>query len=310
MRTHPPIFSLLLLPYLTAAQDPGMQAAQAAQQAAQQAMDANQQAIQAMQQASQAAQQATQQAMQNSDPFPGQPCCIAWTAPPRFSVKSGKYAGPTTVRITDASRGAVIYYTTDGWTPTVNSPRYRGPIEIDSTTNLQAIAIAPYSVRSIVTSAQYEIAGTPANRSANPATNAPANGTPVPLIFAADVSSKTASIGDKIPLTLSEDLLIGNVVVKKGTAAVATVTAVDKTGLGGAPGVISFEVDSLQSDIGPIALQGGATKEGEAKPPNAAVLIPIVGPLTVLKHGTDAVISKSTPFTAYVQPNVPMAAGQ
>jgi len=304
MRTYPAIFSLLLLPYLTAAQDPGMQAAQQAQIAA---MQANQQAMQAMQQA----QLSAQTAAQNSDPFPGQPCCIAWTAPPKFSVKSGKYGGPTTVRITDASRGAVIYYTTDGWTPTVNSPRYRGPIEIDSTTNLQAIAVAPYSVRSIVTSAQYEIAGTPAKSSASSASaaiNAPANGTPVPLVFAGDVSSRTASIGDKIPLTLSEDLLIGNVVVKKGATAVATVTAVDKTGLGGAPGVISFEVDSLQSDIGPIALQGGATKEGEAKPPNAAVLIPFVGPLTVLKHGTDAVIAKGTPFTAYVQSNVPSAA--
>jgi len=306
MRTYPAIFSLLLLPCLTAAQDPGMQAAQQAQMAATQA---SQQAMQAMQQA----QLSAQTAAQNSDTFPSQPCCIAWTAPPRFSVKSGKYAGPTTVRITDASRGAVIYYTTDGWTPTVNSPRYRGPIEIDSTTNLQAIAIAPYSARSIVTSAQYEIAGTPANRSANPANpaiNAPANGTPVPLVFAGDVSSRTASVGDKIPLTLSEDLLIGNVVIKKGATAVATVTAVDKNGVGGAPGVISFEVDYLQSDIGPIALQGGARKEGEAKPPNAAVLIPFVGPLTVLKHGTDAVISKGTPFTAYVQPNVPTAAAQ
>jgi hypothetical protein len=299
MRTYPAVFSLLLLPYLAAAQDPGMQAAQAAQQAAQQA---NQQAMQNMQQASQAAQLASQQAMQND---PG-PCCFAWTAPPKFSVKSGKYPGPTTVKITDATRGAVIYYTTDGWTPTINSTRYRGPIPVDSTTNLQAIAIAPYAARSLVVSAQYEINGSPAGSPANNAVSAVNNfprATPVPLVFAADVSSKTASVGDKISLTLTEDLSVGNVVIKKGATATATVTAVDPNGAGGAPGVLSFEVDSLQSAAGPIALQGGATKEGQAKPPNAAVLIPVVGPFTLFKHGADAIISKGTPFIAYLEPN-------
>jgi len=310
MRTFLAFFCLLLLPYLVFAQDPGMQAAQAAQQAAQQAMQANQQAMQAAQQANQQAMQAMQQAQQNADTFPPQPCCIAFTAAPKFSLKGGKYSGPTTVKITDASRGAVIYYTTDGWAPTENSPRYRGPIEITSTTTLQAIAVAPYSVRSFVASAKFEIAGVPAN-SANaalvPPPNAPPNATLVPLVFDADVSSKTASVGDKIPLTLSEDLLIGNLMVKKGSPATATVTAVDPTGAGGAPGVITFEVDSLQSDIGPIVLSGGATREGDAKPPNAAILIPLVGPFIVFKHGTDAVITKGTPFTAYIDPNTPVA---
>jgi len=245
MRTYLAIFSLLFIPYLTAAQDPGTLAAQQEQIAADQA---NQMAMQA-------AQQAAQAAAQNSDLFPLQPCCIAWTAPPQFSVKSGKYPAPTTVKITDATRGAIIYYTTDGWTPTANSTRYRGPIPIDSTTNLQAIAISPYAARSIVTSAQYEIAGSTANSSAAftaaPA-NASANGTPVPLVFAADVSSKTASIGDQISLTLTEDVSVGNGVIKKGATATATVTAVDPAGAGGAPGVLSFEVDSLQSAIGPI----------------------------------------------------------
>jgi len=316
MRTSLAFFSLLLIPFSATAQiDPGAQAAQAAQQAVQQSQQA---AMQAMQQASEANRQATeaaQQAMQNAQSNTTTPCCVAWTAPPKFSVKPGKYSGPTAVRITDASRGAVIYYSTNGWTPTVNSPRYRGPIQIDSSTTLQAIAIAPYSIRSIVTSGQYMIAGatsastaTTASSSAH-ATTAPVspNLIPVPLIFDADVNSRTASVGDKVPMELSQDLRIGDSVIKKGTPASATITQVDRTGIGGAPGSLSFEADDLHPPSGPIALQGRATRDGEAKLPNAAILIPMIGPLTALRHGTDAVIPKGTPFTAYIDFGNPTA---
>src|SRR5271170_664651 len=215
--------------------------------------------MQAMQQASEANRQATeaaQQALQNAQSNATTPCCVAWTAPPKFSVKPGKYSGPTTVRITDASRGAVIYYSTDGWTPAVNSPRYRGPIQIDFSTTLQAIAIAPYSIRSIVTSGQYMIAGatsastaTTASSSAH-ATTAPVRLILVPLIFDADVNSRTASVGDKVPMELSQDVRIGDSVIKKGTPATATITQVDRTGIGGAPGSISFETDDLHPPSG------------------------------------------------------------
>jgi hypothetical protein len=83
------------------------------------------------------------------------------------------------VKITDPTHGAIIYYSTDGWTPTEKLLRYMGPIEINSTIMLQAVAVAPYHAPS-------------------------------------------------------------------------------------------------------------ATREGDASPPNAAVLIPVVGPFTVFKHGKDA----------------------
>ncbi len=66
-------------------------------------------------------------------------CAVA----PKFSVRSGNYSSAVTVRLKDRTRGAVIYYTTDGWTPTTASTPYIGPITIDATTSLQAIAIAP-----------------------------------------------------------------------------------------------------------------------------------------------------------------------
>ncbi len=72
-----------------------------------------------------------------------------------------------------------------------------------------------------------------------------AQGTAVPFVFASDVSSKTADVGDKIPLTLAGDLKAGDVVlVKKGTTAFAIVTGVDMAEMGGLPGEAFFQVDS------------------------------------------------------------------
>ncbi len=300
------------------AQDPGQLAAQQiGQQATQQA---NQDAQQAMQMNQQAAQMAAQQAQmmsqtQTAGAMP--PCCTV--VKPKFSVKAGSYVSPVTVKLTDKTRGAIIYYTTDGWTPTPASNRYLGPITISSTTTLQAIAIAPYYAvygRSLVVSAQYNInapaatVSAPANPSSAPEAAAEvspdgkvmlAQGTAVPFVFGADVSSKTASVGDLIPLALSDDLKVGNVVVaRKSSPAAALVIQVDKTGVGGAPGDITFQVDSLTVNGSVIKLSGFATKEGEAKPPGAALLIPYAGLFTVLKHGTDADIKQGTPFIAFV----------
>ena len=314
MRTCLAFFSVVLGSFSVAAQDNS--AAQAAQQAAEQSQQAAMQAMHDAQQANQLAAEAAQNAAQNAQTSTtSQPCCVAWTAPPKFSIKAGKYPGAVTVKITDSSRGAVIYYSTDGWTPTADSsPQYRGPVVIDSTATLQAIAIAPYSMRSVVTSAQYVIASVPSNSSslvaAAASPNIPPNLIAVPLVFDAEVSSKTASVGDKIPMILSQDLTIGTFLVKKGTPASVTITQVDRTGIGGAPGSLSFEAEDLHPQSGPIPLQGGATRDGDAKIPNATVLIPVVGPFAILRHGTDAVITKGTPFTAYIDSGTSTAAAQ
>jgi Chitobiase/beta-hexosaminidase C-terminal domain/Fn3 associated len=47
-------------------------------------------------------------------------------ATPVFSCKTGTYATAQTVTITDATKGAVIYYTTNGATPTTASTRTPG----------------------------------------------------------------------------------------------------------------------------------------------------------------------------------------
>jgi hypothetical protein len=102
-------------------------------------------------------------------------------------------------------------------------------------------------------------------------------------------------------MTLADDLVMNGVVVaQKGAPASVTIIQVDKTGAGGAPGNLEFQIDPLPTNIGPLKLRGSATLEGQAVPPNAAVMIPVVGIFTIFRHGHDAVIPSGTPFTAYL----------
>lgn len=317
------------------AQDPGAAAAQAAQQASMQAMQTMQQQANQMQQ--QAIQQANSQAMQNAgNSAQNTPICCVPTAVPTFSVKAGKYAQTLQVKIRDKTRGATIYYTTDGWTPTMASAKYTGPVEINATTQLQAIAVGPsvFFARSFVAKAQYTLTvsgvptATPAQTPAGLAQglnvsalatqdgsmsmktpgsvktsgNAMlAGGTAVRLEFVTSVNSKTADVGDKIELRLTDDIRDGNtVLVAKGAKAEATITEADKTGIGGAPGNIVFQVNSMNVDGKTIPLKGTASLEGDPKQPNAAMLIPVVGFFTLFRHGKNAEIKAGTPMTAYV----------
>lgn len=294
------------------AQDPGMQATQ---QATQMAAQAAQQASDQMMRDSQQANQAMQNAQQSVQTPPQ--CYRCGAATPKFSVKSGKYSSAVTLKIKDSTRGAVIYYTTDGWTPTAASTRYTGPITMGSTTTLQAIAISPYGGRSRVATAVYTLNGVPPtpsvaqsvaavpNRAVAPSASAKlllVRGTAVAFVFASDVSSKTADVGDKISLTLAEDLKAGDVVVvKKGTPSVATVTEVDMPGVGGVPGEVFFQVDSLQAGSALIKLRGAAAKEGQDKEGKAVGLmfVPVV-PAGLFVRGKDAEIKQGASFTAFV----------
>ena len=317
MRTFLIGLTLTLMGASAQAQDPGMQAAQqATQQAQMAAQQANQQAISDMQMASQNAMNAQQQAMQNA-----QNANACGVATPSFSVKTGTYSTPLTVKIT-SSRGAAIYYTTDGWTPTKASTRYAGEVAIDSTTTLQAMAVLPCA-RSRIAAAVYTLNGvSPAPSTAQSVTVLPgavptisnaaiaaaasgklllAQGTAVPLVFGSDVNSKTAHVGDKISLTLAEDLKAGDVVVaKKGTSSFVTITEVGKPHMMGQPGELVFKADDLQADGTVIKLRGTAAKEGQDEVNKAAAFLVIPVPVALFVHGKDAVIKQGAVFTAFV----------
>lgn len=314
---------LVLSGSLALAQDAGMQAAQMAQQANQQAMQdaqmANQQAMQDAQMANQQAMQASQQAMQNSDSgMYGTPMA----ATPKLSVKPGTYPSAITLRMKDKTRGAVMYYTTDGWTPTAQSTRYVGPIHIASTTHLQVIAIAPYFMRSQIATASYILPGTPTNQTvaagetllqpgtpASPEKLVLPKGTEVPLVVTANVTSQKLAIGDTIPLVLAQDLSVDGVVVaKKGTPATATVIQVDGAGFVGQPGTITFAVHSLDVPGNAIPLDGTETKEGQNKykTVRSVSFVPFVGIAALFVHGKQADIAPNMTLTAAVGQDTPV----
>ena len=59
---------------------------------------------------------------------------------PYFTPTGGTYYEPVEVAIVSPTDGATVYYTTDGTTPTTASNVYAGPITIEATTTLMAMA--------------------------------------------------------------------------------------------------------------------------------------------------------------------------
>ncbi|MBI5381868.1 MAG: alginate lyase family protein [Opitutae bacterium] len=83
---------------------------------------------------------------------------IGQATAPTLSLPAGAYAGPVTVALTAANRGATIRYTLDGSTPSVTQGTlYTGPIALGSTATLAAVATLDGLSDSAVTRATYTL---------------------------------------------------------------------------------------------------------------------------------------------------------
>lgn len=280
---------------------------QAAEQANQQAMWATQQAMQQNMQAAQAATDDANNALQQQDTGP----VVAVTMTPSFSVKAGTVAKGATVRIKCRTHYATIYYTTNGWTPTTASRRYKGPITINATTQLQAVAIAPNMARSAIVSAKYSVLGTQSSSIKPLALGIDGvlhSGTRLHLVTASAVSSKTAQVGDSLSVMLDQDVKVGaTVVVPKGTPVEAVITQADSAGAAGGPGDVAFEVSSLSVGGKQIVLKGGESLEGPNRyKSRGLLLIPVVGVASLAIHGGEAEIKPGMALTASVAADVPL----
>ena len=87
---------------------------------------------------------------------------LNWTyatqsVPPAFAPAGGTYKAAQKVVLTSATPSASIYYTTNGKTPTAISKHYTGPIPVDASETIKAIAISSLEGQSVASQAQYKI---------------------------------------------------------------------------------------------------------------------------------------------------------
>ncbi len=78
---------------------------------------------------------------------------------PVISPEGGVYEEPLTVMISCATDGAQIHYTTDGNEPTAASPVYSGPISVDETMTISAVAMKEGLYNSSVAVSFYDFDG-------------------------------------------------------------------------------------------------------------------------------------------------------
>ncbi len=247
-----------------------------------------------------------QNAQNNNEPV------VAYTQPPTFSVRAGAVAVGTTVRLKSRTHYAVIYYTTNGWTPTTNSRRYQGPIPVRDGMVLQAIAVSPNALRSPIASAKYSVPSAPKTTKDHSALSIDGvlrAGTHLHLVTKSTINSKTAQVGDSLDLLLDQDVKVGDIVVlAKGTPVKATITQADPAGHAGTPGDVTFEVHSLAGLGKEIALKGGESLEGANHYTRAKsfLIVPVVGLAGLAARGEEAEIKPGMRLTASVAEDTPL----
>jgi hypothetical protein len=196
-----------------------------------------------------------------NDMYRGLPECHC-AQPPMFLPSPREIPAGTPVILSSPSPNAVIYYTTDGWTPTETSTQYRDPIVVNAPMRIQAFAQEPGKAPSPIVAASYTVSGqaTPLPLNADVSGSTVTKGTMLRMQTGNRVSSETASAGDHFYLLLDENLVVnGKVVAPRGMSVEAVVSTVQRAGQNGRSGVITFRLTDLSAHGLTIPLSGSFT---------------------------------------------------
>jgi hypothetical protein len=204
-------------------------------------------------------------------------------ATPTFSVAAGSYTAAQTVILSDATAAAIIYYTSDGSTPTTASTVYNGPITVSSTETIEAIATASGYLNSTAATAAYTI-----NISTNPA---PFIGSMTPAYTSAGGAAFTLTVNG-LQFTQSSTVYWGTTALAttyvSATQLTAQVTAADiangdiafaitvqtPTPGGGTSDALTFQVDSAASTATPPAFTSTTAIVASGSPASYPVSLP------------------------------------
>lgn len=128
-----------------------------------------------------------------------------------------------------------------------------------------------------------------------------AEGTPLVVVTAHEITSKQAKPNDPVKFTVNEDLIVnGQVIVRKGTEAVGSVVTAQKGGYMGNSGKLAIAVESTTTVDGqPLKLRAAKGREGNDKTTSTFALATFISPLFLFKRGGDAKITTGMPITVY-----------
>lgn len=131
------------------------------------------------------------------------------------------------------------------------------------------------------------------------------DGTTIRLKLMAPISSKTAHVGDPVPLELAQDLRVNDVlVVREGASAMGEVTTAKKAGMLGKGGDLAISLTYLKAGDYKVKLRGTKGKEGDSKVKTAIVLTAAFGIVGFMKHGKQAEIPAGTMLEVYAADDI------
>jgi hypothetical protein len=185
---------------------------------------------------------------------------LATTVAPSFSTGTGTYHAAPTVKISEITSGAQVYYTTDGSTPTSSSPKYTAPLLISTTTTLQAVAIYPGGTPSAVKAATYTVVPAVA-----PTLNQPSGtygkSVTVTIVDGTPGSAIYYTTNGATP-TGSSQLYSGPITLSNKTSTFMTTQTLKAVAIypGGTPSAVTAATYSILSEQAPVA--GANTGKG------------------------------------------------